>query len=135
MAIKNFSTCPACGKQSTEYSHNINKTLVAGLRRLHSVGGNARLDALGLNYTQSANFQKLRYFNLIFPTFKNNQWQITDEGIWFLQGRVQVPKFVITRDAAVVRKSNELVFIDQIKDCVEYKIEWQDQARQPTLFD
>jgi hypothetical protein len=135
MANKNISVCPTCGHQSTEYTHSINRTLVSGLQRLHTVGGTSRLDALGLDYTQFTNFQKLRYFNLIFQTNKNNEWQITNDGIWFLQGRVQVPKYIITRNAIVIRKSSELVFIEQIKDCVEYKTEWQDQARHPTLFD
>jgi len=131
----NTSICPACGRKITEYKHTINKTLVAGLARLNALGGRARIDRMGLDYTQFTNFQKLRYFGLAIPTNEHSEWQITEQGVWFLQGRIQISRFVITRNANVVRKSTELVFINQIKDCVDYKIDWKEQARQPNLFD
>lgn len=131
----NISICPTCGHKSVEYKHSINKTLVSGLARLHAVGGRARLDSLGLDNTIFNNFQKLRYFNLAIPSNDNCEWQITNEGIWFLQGRTQIPRFVITKNANVIRVSQELVFINQIKECIQYKINWQSQARQPGLFD
>lgn len=131
----NFTICPTCGHKAVEYQHSINKTLVSCLARLNAVGGKARLDQLGLSNTQFANFQKLRYFGLTTPTNIHNEWQITNIGVWFLQGRTQVPRFVVTKNARVIRKSPELLFINQIKDCVAYKIQWQDQARQPSLFD
>ena len=131
----NTSICPACGRKITEYKHTINKTLIAGLARLNALGGRARIDRMGLDYTQFTNFQKLRYFGLAIPTNEHSEWQITDQGIWFLQGRIQISRFVITRNANVVRKSTELVFINQVKDCVDYKIDWKEQARQPNLFD
>lgn len=131
----NTSICPACGRKITEYKHTINKTLVAGLARLNALGGRARIDRMGLDYTQFTNFQKLRYFGLAIPTNEHSEWQITEQGVWFLQGRIQISRFVITRNANVVRKSTELVFINQVKDCVDYKIDWKEQARQPTLFD
>ena len=133
--MKNFSICPTCGHKSVDYKHSINKTLVSGLSRLNAVGGRARLDRLGLDNTVFNNFQKLRYFNLAVSTNDNFEWQITNEGVWFLQGRVQIPRYVITRNASVVRTSPELVYITQVKDCVQYKVQWSEQARQPGLFD
>lgn len=133
--MKNFSICPTCGHKSVDYKHSINKTLVSGLARLNAVGGRARLDRLGLDNTVFNNFQKLRYFNLAVSTNDNFEWQITSEGVWFLQGRVQIPRYVITRNASVVRTSPELVYITQVKDCVQYKVQWSEQARQPGLFD
>ena len=132
---KPSSVCPVCGRKITEYKHSINKTLVECLARLNAMGGRARLDKMSLDNTHFNNFQKLRYFGLAIPTNDNYEWQMTDRGVWFLQGRVQIHKSVITRNAQVIRESTELVFINQIKDCVTYKIEWQDQARQPNLFD
>lgn len=133
--MKNFSICPTCGHKSVDYKHSINKTLVSGLARLNAVGGRARLDRLGLDNTVFNNFQKLRYFNLAVSTNDNFEWQITNEGVWFLQGRVQIPRYVITRNASVVRTSPELVYITQVKDCVQYKVQWSEQARQPGVFD
>ena len=60
---------------------------------------------------------------------------LTKKRKWFLQGRIQVAQYVITRNANVVRTSPELVFINQVKDCVEFKQDWKDQAKQPSLFD
>jgi len=131
----NITICPACGRKLVEYKHSINKTLVSCLARLNALGGRARLDMMRLDNTQFSNFQKLRYFALVIPTNENNEWQITDRGVWFLQGRVQIPRFVITRNAKTIRESPELVFINQVKDCVQYRIEWQGQATQPGLFD
>lgn len=130
-----FSICPICGRKLVEYKHNINKTLVSGLSRLNALGGRARLDMMGLDNTTFNNFQKLRYFGLAVPSGENSEWQITERGIWFLQGRVQIPRFVITKIAKTIRESNELVYITDIKDCVQYKVQWQKQASQPSLFE
>ena len=135
MMKNEISICPLCGRKITEYKHTINKTLVAGLARLNALGGRARIDKMGLDYTQFTNFQKLRYFGLAIPTNEHSEWQITDQGIWFLQGRIQISRFVITRNASVIRKSTELIFIGEVKDCVDYKLDWKEQARQPNLFD
>ncbi len=131
----NVFICPTCGSKIVEYKHSIKKTLVSCLHRLNALGGRARLDKMQLDNTQFANFQKLRYFGLAIPTNENNEWQITNHGIWFLQGRIQVSRFVMTKNATVIRKSTELVFIGEVKDCIQYKTSWQDQAGQPTLFD
>ncbi|MBR4507014.1 MAG: hypothetical protein IKP24_00595 [Alphaproteobacteria bacterium] len=131
----NISFCPVCGSKITDYKHSINKTLVECLARLYAMGGRSRLDKLGLDNTHFNNFQKLRYFGLAVPSGENSEWQITNQGIWFLQGRIQISRFVITRNAKVIRSSTELVFITEVKDCVSYKIEWKEQARQPSLFD
>ena len=131
----NIFICPTCGHKSVEYKHSINKTLISCLYRLNALGGRARLDGMGLKNTQCANFQKLRYFGLAIPTSNNNEWQITEHGIWFVQGRIQVPQLVVTKNANVIRQCSELVFIGQIKDCVQYRIDWQEQSKQPSLFD
>lgn len=135
MATKNNTfVCPTCGRTSTEYKHNINKTLISCLWLLHKAGGRSRLDKLYLDNTQFTNFQKLQYFNLIVPGGKN-EWQITRLGTAFLQGRQSVPKFVMTRNALVKLTSPERVFVDQVKESVQYKVQWQEQLEQPTLFD
>lgn len=131
----NTFICPRCGRKSTDYKHSINKTLVSCLWALHNAGGCARLDKLTLDNVQFTNFQKLKYFNLIVSTGQNNQWQITRLGVDFLHGRKSIARFVITRNALVVRWADEMVFVQDVKDCVQYKIEWQEQAGQLNLFD
>jgi len=131
----NITVCPECGHKIVEYKHSINKTLVSCLARLNAMGGRARLDKMQLDNTQFANFQKLRYFHLAIPTTENNEWQITNRGVCFLRGQTQISRFVFTRNAVVIRESSELVFINDVKDCVQYKTSWQQQAGQPSLFD
>jgi len=135
MARNNVSICHTCGQRLVDYKHSINRTLVSCLWRLYQAGGCARLDKLGLYNTQFTNFQKLRYFNLAVATGRYSEWQITQAGVEFLQGRRQMPRFVITRNARIKQISDELLFVQQVKDCVEFKVEWQAQAGQPTLFD
>ena len=132
---KPASICPMCGQKIAEYKHKINKTLVGCLARLNAAGGRSRIDNLGFSYSHFNNFQKLKYFGLAIQTGKNSEWQITNHGIWFLQGRIQIPEYVVTKNANVIHKSSKLVFIDQVKECIAYKIEWKEQARQPNLFD
>ncbi len=131
----NVSICPMCGHKLVEYKHTMNKTLVSCLSRLNAMGGRARLDKMNLDNTQFANFQKLRYFGLAIPTNEHNEWQITNNGVWFLQGKIQIYRFVITKNAKTIRQSDELVYITEVKDCVQYKVNWQKQAGQPTLFE
>lgn len=131
----NVSICPTCGQKIVDYKHNINRTLISCLWRLHSAGGLARLDKMKLDNTQFTNFQKLRYFHLVVASGQNSAWQITRDGTEFLQGRRRIPKFVITRNARVVRQSDELVFVQEVKDCVEFRVSWEEQAAGPTLFD
>ena len=131
----NIANCPACGQKIVDYKHGLNRTLISCLWHLHRAGGLARLDKLKLDNTQFTNFQKLRYFHLVVSTGQHNEWQITRDGTEFLQGRRRVPRFVITRNARVKQVSDELVFVHEVKKCVEYRVAWEEQASQPTLFD
>jgi hypothetical protein len=131
----NITICPTCGQKIVQYKHGLNRTLISCLWNLYRAGGRARIDKLGLENTQFTNFQKLRYFHLVVMTNQHNEWQITRDGLEFIQGRKAIWKFVITKNASVIERSQELVFIHEVKDCVQYKIEWRTQAAQPTLFD
>lgn len=136
MASKNNITiCPTCGQEIVRYKHGLNRTLISCLWHLHNVGGRARLDKMDLNNTEFTNFQKLRYFGLALPTGSNNEWILTRLGLSFLQGRRKISRFVYTQNARVVMQSTEQVFIGEVKDCVAFKVEWQEQIAQPTLFD
>jgi hypothetical protein len=135
MAKNNIVICPTCGQKIVRYKHSLNRTLISCLWRLHSVGGRARLDEMSLNNTEFTNFQKLRYFGLAMPTGSHNEWILTRLGLEFLRAQRKVSKFVFTQNACVVMHSVELVFVQEIKDCVSFRVEWQEQAAQPSLFD
>jgi hypothetical protein len=135
MANKNVFVCPTCGHISKEHKHGLNKTLIAGLRALYSTGGTSRLDKMKLdNNTIFNNFQKLQYFGLAMRVGNHNEWSITTAGREFLGAQRKIVRWVITRNGTVIRRSDEIVFIHQVKDCVQYKIEWIANAN-PGLFD
>jgi hypothetical protein len=136
MAQNNAFVCPVCGHVSKEHRHGMNKTLIFGLQALHNAGGTARLENLHLdNLTKNTNFQKLQYFGLAMRVGHNREWGITTAGKEFLFGCRKVHKFVITRNSIVIRKSEKMVFMHEIKDCIQYKAEWEEYARMPGLFD
>lgn len=136
MANKNVFICPTCGHVSKEHKHSLNKTLIAGLHALNKAGGVSRLDKMKLdNPTMFNNFQKLQYFGLAVRVGNHNEWAITTAGREFLRAKRKIARWVITRNNLVIRRSDELLFIYQVKDCVQYKIEWIENARIPGLFD
>lgn len=134
---KQIRICPACNQKIVQYKHCLNKTLINNLSKLYHSGGKSRLDGMNLSHSEFTNFQKLRYFGLAYNNRDTNEWILTGKGKAFLGGKETASKFVITENANVVEFSEEKVFISQIKDCVQYKIDWQEQAaeKEPSLFD
>jgi hypothetical protein len=115
----NITICPACGQKIVEYKHGLNRTLISCLWHLHNTGGQAQLDKMDLDNTQFTNFQKLRYFGLAVSVGQHNEWLLTAAGKEFLRGRGRVSRFVITRNARVIRQSDERVFVQE-----ESRIAW-----------
>lgn len=112
-------------------------TLVIGLWHLYGAGGRARTDKLDITFSQRTNFQKLQYFGLAHPAGAefNNEWILTRVGLEFLQGRRKMPRFIFTELGRPVAQSLERIFINQVKDYISFKVEWQAQAAHPNLFD
>lgn len=137
MTKQSIKICPLCKQKIVQYKHCLNKTLINNLSKLYQSGGQSRLDVMKLSHSEFTNFQKLRYFGLAYNDKNTNEWILTRKGKAFLSGQENVSKFVITENANVVEFSEEKVFISQIKDCVQYKIDWQEQAaeKEADLFD
>lgn len=63
--------CECCGHEVVAYTHKLNKSLVSALRKLVDFYEINRRKAnvdkdLDLTYNQQSNFQKLRYFKLVY---------------------------------------------------------------------
>jgi hypothetical protein len=128
--------CPHCGAKMVEYRHSMTIPLVTGLRAiLRSGGGPINIKELHLTRNQWDNFQKLRYWGLVFQVEIDGQrkkgvWQITKEGIGFLFNESQVPKRVWTYRGETVRVSNlEMVRITQIVDWYEKREDYNLHSR------
>jgi|GEM_PF-626464 len=127
-----FDDCPICQqKMPVEYKHSLTTIMIRGLSHLfQATGRRANLQKLLENKSEYTNFQKLRYFGLAMPADDDSgDWFMTLRGFEFMTGQRKVPKFVWTKKAKVIRFSNEMVSIDDIKDCVQYKQEWRAQAQ------
>ncbi len=126
--IKNVEICPFCHQKIVQYRHGLTLVLVRGLFQLYKAGGKANLNRLNLTHSEFNNFQKLHYFGLVISERSSNQWIITEKGRLFMEGKASVEKYVITQNARIIGKSDEKVFIQDVKEAVQYKIDWQQQA-------
>lgn len=131
----NVHICPTCGHKIVDYKHSMTKVLVSCLRKLYNAGGKSKKGPMNLTTTQFGNFQKLRYFGLAELNPKTQEWMLMPSGLAFLRGKIRVPRYIITRSGKVIGISPESIDITQVKDAVQYRVEWQEQARPNGLFD
>ena len=122
--MADIEICPCCGQKIVEYRHKLNKVLASGLNKLYKSGA-SKLKELDLTYSEYANFQKLKYFNLV--TSESGTYYITQQGLDFILGKGTAPSFVITKNSEVLVTGPEM-YIYEIKDYVQEKVEWQEQA-------
>ena len=99
-----------------EYKHHWTEVLKVGLKALWDAEEPMKLSKLGLEFSVRTNFQKLQYFGLVRKLGHGNLWAITDLGIKFVKGEVQIPSWVSTVDSCFLNESTE-------------KISFKDEAR------
>ena len=130
--MEKVEICPCCGQKIVIYKHKLNKVLLETLFKLRAFGGSGRADEIGLTNSQFANMQKLRYFGLVD---KDNRVYILNQlGRDFLNNQARVPAAVYTRNNIVVDQ-DEPIYISQVKDYVQIKDEWLEQATISDYFD
>jgi len=117
--------CPTCDARMVEYSHSLSKLLVSALGKLYRAAGIESLHLKGadLTYSETANFQKLRYWGLAEPTEDAGTWYVTGIGEAFLGGRLSLHSRVITYHGNVrafegpkIRVGNVSVPVDERAD-------------------
>ena len=79
--------CPHCHAKTVTYHHRLNKGIVGALVSLYRASGTtpAKKSSLSLTTVQYANFQKLRYWNLVARA-EGSMWYVTEKGKDFLLG-------------------------------------------------
>lgn len=103
-----------------EYCHSLSAPMVQGLKRLLMAGGKANLKTLNLERNVWDNFQKLRYFNLVVRSTKDNGlrdngvWEVTELGRNFLSGEATVPARVWTYRGEFRRVEGDLVKVSDL---------------------
>jgi len=72
------------------------------------------------NHNDYTNFQKLRFHGLVHHVKDGagnkvrGHWLITRNGWSFLRGTIELPKFVLVRENAIVERSPELVHVKDV---------------------
>lgn len=127
--MANVEHCPLCGQKVVQYKHNINKVLINALWKLQCAGGKGKLKELGLNNSEFANFQKLKYFELVEKRDIDDKsiYHITQKGTDFLAESGTCPEYVITKCKEIIDVGNE-IYISSVKDYAQTKEQWQSQA-------
>lgn len=120
MAKKEKQYCPHCGASMNEHRHTISKALINGLRKLHAQRRRTNLKLLGLTRNEWDNFQKLRYWGLVYQVEvdgkrQNGVWWLTQKGANFLSGAVAIPKHVWTYRGERVRYEGKVVFVGDVE--------------------
>ena len=116
--------CEACGGKLVRYWHRLTRGLVRALLNFAEFGpGEHKLLHKGntkgrLTYSQTCNFQKLQYFDLVEKRGEgphSGLWAITELGWRFIAGAVRVPSSVCTFRADVVEVGDDYVGIRSVK--------------------
>lgn len=106
--------CPNCGK-GVDQKHILNSYMAKALLWFFdNPGMHARvMSMLPKSLLRIKNYQLLRHWGLIQRGTKQDTFGITELGMQFVRGEVDVPKFVICRQRRVYTKSEETVSFKQ----------------------
>ena len=97
--------------------HNLSKGLVDTLiifSNLVNKSNKKEIHLLesGMTTNRINNFQKLRYFNLVYKGKESGYWGLTEFAIPFLKGELNARQYVVTFNNEVTRKSEERININ-----------------------
>lgn len=113
--------CPHCDGKTVEHRHVMTKGLVSALTKFYEAGeGKIALKDVDLTHNQHANFQKLRYWDLVQMSETAGQWYLTTYGRMFVNGELQIPKALWTYRTVVVETEDPKVFIYEVTDDQAY---------------
>ena len=146
--MKEPELCPECGAKTVEYPHTLSRSLARVIYRITQNLDRDRgfhVGSCGLTNSQINNLQKLRYWGIIAKerdaSAKGGNWNLTDVGLAFAQGRIPRRKKVWTYRGEFVRFDGVQVFITDVSDGWKYRPEYareglphRDHPDQPELF-
>jgi len=127
--------CPHCGATTKEYRHTMSKSLARCLALAAKAGERSFNPADYMNANQRANFQKLRYWELIEKVRdgdtrgKGGDWIITRKGWLFLSNQVDVHWLVWTFRGKRVRYEGETIKIKQVTGGWMYRGEYAEGSQ------
>lgn len=128
--------CSHCGAKMVEHKHGLSRGLVRSLAKMAKrcrPGQSIHINDIGMNHNEQANFQKLRYFNIIQKdpdhTGKGGWWTLTQTGWDFITGVIALPKFVRTFRGEVVERAAERIWVGDVTGGWKYRPDYARDAR------
>jgi hypothetical protein len=125
---------PTCHTRFTVRRERLTVGLVKSFIKFYSESGADRranpADVFKTDGTARNNFQKLHYFSLIERTETSGVWQITAEGLEFLQNLLPVSKYVFVANNAVRSRSSEKVLISEAAGDAPFWLKKEDYVDQ-----
>ena len=116
--MKKESVCPHCGAKMTAYWHSLSEMLCAALVHVYRYEKPVNIAEIGLTHNQVNNFQKLQYWNMV-ENLGSGIWRVTLLGEKFCQGKISMPKRVLTFRNKTVEFSQDTVYFKDVN-----KKEW-----------
>lgn len=146
--------CECCGHKITAYRQKLNKPLVSAFKKMvekyreTTKPVNLQKHIPTLTHNQSANFQKLQHFGLVYLV-KKGWWVPTARGLDFYDGKIMVHDAALSmgnetldlhHEAWQTKKAPNLVHIEDVsekryKQTEEYVLEKTDQTSIFKLLD
>lgn len=127
--------CECCGAKIVEYKHSFSHALAIGLYAIYKANKPVNIKNLGLNRNQWDNFQKLRYWNLVSQTYRENGtrangvWQITQAGKDFIEKATSIKKSVWTyRGNPIRHEGDSCFFVDIHPDGYKQREDYAEEA-------
>jgi hypothetical protein len=112
--------CPCCDHAHRNYRRKLNSGMAAVLIRIYRLGGGAEANWINVvrifpNTThRGGEWSLLRHWGLVLPSgrrtgVKNSvgDWRLTPLGVAFVEGVVDVPRYVEVRNGKLIDKSAE----------------------------
>ena len=120
--ISKGAICPCCGRYTKIYRRNINSGMAKFLKALYNLNqinempysANDVLKSM-VSPARSLDYGVLVHFGVIKKVSTNN-YQITEIGKQFVEGKISVPKFVYLQNNVLVDKTGKCYFKDAQKE-------------------
>lgn len=116
--------CAVCLRPHRNYRRKLNSGMAAVAVRLYALGNGPAMDWVNVvrlfpNTThRGGEWAQIRHWGLAMPrdvrTNTSNSpgdWHLTPLGVAFVEGRIEVPRYIETRDGELLRKSEETISI------------------------
>jgi len=116
--------CAVCLRPHRNYRRKLNSGMAATAVKLYQLGNGPAMDWVNVvrlfpNTThRGGEWAQIRHWGLALPrdvrTNTSNSpgdWHLTPLGVAFVEGRIEVPRYIETRDGELLRKSEETISI------------------------